>query len=123
MRFKETRFVMLHTGYPFGDKIKPLLEKRNVFVEFSAVNWMVFDDELADIIYDWLSYPGTSEKIMFGTDAGAPVFFWIAAKNSRQALYKALSRLIDQEIIDEDKAILIAEKIIRKNALRVHNLD
>jgi predicted TIM-barrel fold metal-dependent hydrolase len=123
MRFKETRFVMLHTGYPFGDKIKPLLEKRNVFVEFSAVNWMVFDDELADIIYGWLSYPGASEKIMFGTDAGAPVFFWIAAKNSRQALYKAFSRLIDQEIFDEDKAILIAEKIIRKNAIRVHNLD
>lgn len=81
MAFKDTRFVMLHTGYPFWDKIKPLLEKRNAFVEFSAVNWMVFDYELADILFDWLSYPGVSEKIMFGSDAGAAVFFWIAAEN------------------------------------------
>jgi hypothetical protein len=123
MRFKETRFVMLHTGYPFSDKIKPLLEKRNVFVEFSAVNWMVYDHELADILFGWLSYPGASEKIMFGSDAGAPTFFWIAAKNSRQALYLALSRLIEQNRIDEAKAILIAEKIMRTNAIRVHALD
>ncbi len=123
MAFKDTRFVMLHTGYPFGDKIKPLLEKRNVFVEISAVNWMVYDDELADILTDWLSYPGASEKIMFGSDAGAPAFFWIAAENSRQALYMALSRLIDQERINEDKAILIVKKIMRANAIRVHNLD
>ena len=123
MAFKDTRFVILHTGYPFGDQIKPLLEKRNVFVEFSAVNWMVYDDELADILSDWLSYPGVSEKIMFGSDAGAPVFFWIAAENSRQALYMALSRLIDQERINEDKAILIVEKIMRDNAIRIHNLD
>ncbi|MGD9344238.1 MAG: amidohydrolase family protein [Candidatus Aminicenantes bacterium] len=123
MRFKDTRFVMLHTGYPFGDKIKPMLEKRNVFVEFSAANWMVFDDELADILFDWLSYPGAAEKIMFGSDAGAPVFFWIAAKNSRQALYKALSRLIERKRIDEDKAVLIAKLIIRDNALRIHDLE
>jgi predicted TIM-barrel fold metal-dependent hydrolase len=123
MAFKDTRFVMLHTGYPFGDKIKPLLEKRNAFVEFSAVNWMVFDYELADILFDWLSYPGASEKIMFGSDSGAPVFFWIAAENSRQSLYMALSRLIDLDRIDEDKAMLIAKKIMRDNAIRVHNLD
>jgi hypothetical protein len=123
MRFKDTRFVMLHTGYPFGDKIKPLLEKRNVFVEFSAVNWMVYDDELAEILSNWLSYPGASEKIMFGSDAGAPVFFWIAAKNSRQALYKALSQLIDRGRISEDKAVLVAKKIMRENAIRIHNLD
>lgn len=123
MVFKDTRFVMLHTGYPFGDKIKPLLEKRNAFVEFSAVNWMVFDYELADILFDWLSYPGVSEKIMFGSDAGAPVFFWIAAENSRRALYIALSRLIDLNRIGENKAILMAKKIMRDNAIRVHKLD
>jgi hypothetical protein len=60
---------------------------------------------------------------MFGSDAGAPVFFWIAAKNSRQALYKALSRLIERKRIDEDKAVLIAKLIIRDNALRIHDLE
>jgi predicted TIM-barrel fold metal-dependent hydrolase len=123
MRFKDTRFVMLHTGYPFGSMIKPMLEKRNVFVEFSAANWMVFDDELANILFGWLSYPGATEKIMFGSDAGAPVFFWIAARNSRQALYKALSRLIEKERIDEDEAVLIARMIMRDNALRIHSLS
>jgi predicted TIM-barrel fold metal-dependent hydrolase len=123
MTFQETRFLMLHTGYPFGDKLKPLLEKRNAYVEFSAANWMVYENELANILFDWLSYPGASEKIMFGSDAGAPAFFWIAAENSRRALYSALSRLIDQNRIDEDKAMCIAKKIMRDNAIRLHNLD
>ncbi len=120
IRFKDTRFVMLHAGYPQWDKLKPLLEKRNAFVDFSAVNWMVYPRELAGILYDWLSYPGASEKIMFGSDAGAPVFYWIAARVTRDALYLALSRLIDEGIVSEGKAVLIAEKLMRGNALRVH---
>ncbi len=122
MKFKNTNFVMLHAGYPFWDKLKPILEKRNTYVELSAVNWFVYDDELEKILYEWLTYPGASEKIMFGSDAGAPVFFWISAKNSRIALYNALSKLIKKGIIDEEKAILIAQKIIRGNALKVHGL-
>lgn len=123
IRFKDTKFVMLHAGYPFWDKLKPLLEKRNIYVEFSAVNWFVFEHELEKILYEWLCYPGTSDKIMFGADGGTPVFFWIAAKNSRKALYQALAKLINNRIIGEEKAILIAEKIMRGNAIRVHRLN
>jgi len=122
LRFRNTRFLILHAGYPFWNELKPLLEKRNVFVEFSAANWMVYEDELAEILRSWLGYPGASEKIMFGSDAGAPVFFWIAARNSRGALRRALSGLIDAGIITEDKAILVASRIMRDNALRFHNL-
>lgn len=122
IRFKDTQFIMLHAGYPFWDKLKPLLEKRNIYVDFSAVNWFIFRHELKKILYEWLCYPGASEKIMFGTDGGAPVFFWIAAKNSRNALYQALAKLINNRIISEEKAILIAEKIMRNNAIRVHHL-
>ena len=123
IRFTETQILMLHAGYPSWDKLKPLLEKRNVYAEFSAVNWFVFEEELEKILYEWLEYPGASEKIMFGSDAGAPVFFWIAARNSREALFKALAQLINKGIIDEDKAILLAGKIMRDNALRLHGLE
>jgi len=123
MRFEKTRFVMLHSGYPWGPLMEPMLEKKNVFVEFSAVNWMVYWDNLADLLYQWLSYHNLAEKIMFGSDAGTPVFYWIAAENSRRALYMALSRLVDLNRFDEDMAILIARKIMRDNAIRVHKLD
>jgi len=123
MRFANTRFVMLHAGYPWWDLLEPLLEKKNVFVEFSAANWMIYWDQLADILYRWLSYHGLTGKIMFGSDAGTPVFFWIAAENSRRALYMALSKLIDQKRMSESMAISIAGKIMRENAIRIHNLD
>jgi len=123
IRFKDTQFLILHGGYPFWDKLKPLLEKRNIYVEFSAINWFVFDHELEKILSDWLCYPGASEKIMFGSDGGTPVFFWVAAKNTRKALYQALAGLIDRGIISEEKATLIAEKIMRKNAIRLHQID
>jgi hypothetical protein len=122
LRFRDTRFLILHAGYPFWNELKPLLEKRNVFVDFSAANWMVYEDDLAEILGSWLGYPGASDKVMFGSDAGAPVFFWIAAHNSRRALYRALAGLVDRGIITEDKAILVAGKIMRENALRLHNL-
>lgn len=122
LRYRNTRFVILHAGYPFWKELNPLLEKRNVFVDFSAVNWMVFEDELAGILGGWLAYPGAAEKIMFGSDAGAPVFFWMAARNSRQALYRALAGLIDRGVITEDQAMLVAGKVMRDNALRIHNL-
>jgi len=48
-------------------------------------------------------------------DAGTPVFYWIAAENSRRAPYIALSRLIDRKRFDETKAIDIARKIMREN--------
>jgi len=60
---------------------------------------------------------------MFGSDAGAPVFYWIAAENSRRALYIALSNLVDMKRFDEGKAISIAKKIMRDNAIRIHDLD
>ncbi|GEM_PF-2398772 len=123
LEFKKTKFVMLHAGYPHWDKLKPMLEKRNVFVEFSAVNWMVFDGELSQILYEWLSYHGISEKLMFGSDAGTPIFFWIAAENSRKALSKAMRRLVEEEIVDEEKAISLAKKVMRENARRVHQLE
>jgi len=123
IRFKETQFLILHGGYPSWDTLKPILEKRNAYVEFSAINWFTFEHELAKILHGWLCYPGASEKIMFGSDGGAPVFFWIAAQNSREALYRALSKLIGRGIIDEEKAVLIAEKIMRKNATRLHQID
>ncbi|MCJ7679343.1 MAG: amidohydrolase family protein [Candidatus Aminicenantes bacterium] len=121
-RFDRTRFLVLHAGYPFWNTIKPLLEKRNVCVEFSAVNWMVYDFELADILEDWLRYPGLTDKIMFGSDAGAPVFFWIAAENSRRALYTALAALADKGITSESDAVVFARNIMRSNALRFHGL-
>jgi predicted TIM-barrel fold metal-dependent hydrolase len=123
MRFQKTRFVMLHTGYPWGPMIEPLLEKENVHVEFSAANWMIYWDNLADLLYQWLSYHDLAEKIMFGSDAGTPVFYWIAAENSRRALYLALSRLVDMKRFDEDMAVSVARKIMRGNAIRVHKLD
>ncbi|NIM91848.1 MAG: amidohydrolase family protein [Candidatus Aminicenantes bacterium] len=123
IRFQETQFLILHGGYPSWDTLKPILEKRNAYVEFSAINWFTFEHELAKILHDWLCYPGASEKIMFGSDGGAPVFFWIAAQNSREALYRALAKLIDRGIIDEEKAVMIAERIMRKNAIRLHHLD
>jgi len=120
LRFVGTRFLILHASYPQADKLKPLLEKRNVFVEFSAVNWMVFEEELARILEDWFLYPGAADKVMFGSDAGAPVLFWIAARNSRQALYRALAALVARGRLSEDGAVRVAEKVMRGNALRLH---
>lgn len=122
MEFAGTKFVLLHAGYPYWRELKPLLEKKNVYVEISAANWMVFEEELAEILAEWCAYPGAARKIMFGADAGAPVFYHIAATNSRAALYRALARLIDRGIVNEAGAIEVARDILQRTASRVHDL-
>lgn len=44
------------------------------------------------------------------SEAGTPVFCWIAAENSRRALYIALSKPMAKHRFDEAKVIDIARK-------------
>jgi hypothetical protein len=72
-------------------------------------------------LYMHLSLFGNRKENM--PDAGTPLSHWIAEENSRRAIYIVLSKLIDMNRFDEAKAIDIARKIMRDNAIRVHNLD
>lgn len=66
-RMRNTTFVLIHGGMPFTQVTKYLLNKPNVYVDFSAQTFLTSSRELSGVIRSWLEF--TPEKVMFGTDA------------------------------------------------------
>ena len=52
-----------------------------------------------------------------------PAETYTCARTGRDSVYFALASMIEEDIIDEDTAIVIARKILRENALRLYRLD
>jgi phosphoribosylpyrophosphate synthetase len=47
---------------------------------------------------------------------------YVSSKVGRDAVYLALKSMIDDDIIDENTAIIIARKILRENAKKVYRI-
>ncbi len=66
---RDTKFVMIHGGWPFDKEAGAMLIKPNVYVDFSGQIFLRSTHAMSKTIRAWLEwYP---EKVLFGTDAGA----------------------------------------------------
>ena len=125
---RATTFVMLHGGSPFERHITSLILKPNVYVDTSVLEFMFSPQELARILRPWLE--SMPEHVLFGTDAD---FFspgmawvettWLGSRKGRQALAIALTQMIRDDVIDQDRAKEIAQSVLRRNAWQLYRLD
>ncbi|MFO7570857.1 MAG: hypothetical protein R6W75_13795 [Smithellaceae bacterium] len=79
---------------------------------------------LAATLRTWLEKPILWDKILYGSgyQSGERDLF-VAAKTARDAVYLALSGMMNDGILDENTAVTIASKVLRENAQRVYNLS
>jgi uncharacterized protein len=118
-----TRFVLLHGGWPQTRQTLWMLGKPNVYADFSMMDQMLSPAVLAGVLREWLGeYP---DKVLFGTDAFAdhnedPVGWvetgWVAARTARRALGIALTAMMNDGEISRDRAVQIAQMVMRTNA-------
>jgi hypothetical protein len=118
-----TRFVLLHGGWPQTRQTLSMLGKPNVYADFSMMDQMLSPAVLAGVLREWLGeYP---DKVLFGTDAFAdhnedPVGWvetgWVAARTARRALGIALTGMMNDGEISRDRAVQIAQMVMRTNA-------
>ncbi len=126
---RKTTFVLIHGGWPFARQSAAMLLKPNVYVDFSAIAFLIYPAELADVIRSWLEIE--PQKVMFGTDAfdmglkflGWEEFGWIASNSSRQALARALTGMMNDGEITRDEAVKLARMVLRENAVKLYKLD
>ena len=118
---RQTKFVMLHGGWPFIHEIASLLTKPNVYLDYSAQSLLLPPATLGQNIREWLEW--VPEKVLFGTDAypysdqlGWEESAWIAAKRGREALAIALGGMIRDGEISRDRALELARMVLRDNA-------
>jgi uncharacterized protein len=124
---RQTRFVMLHGGWPFTREITALLERPNAYLDYSMQDLVRTPAALAADLREWLEW--LPEKVMFGTDAypysdqlGWEESAWIAARNGRQALAIALTGMLRDGEISRERAGELARMVLRENARKLYGL-
>jgi predicted TIM-barrel fold metal-dependent hydrolase len=123
----KTNFVIIHGGWPFTKETAFLLNKPNVYADFSAQTFLLSPRKLSEVLRDWLElFP---EKALFGTDAFqiSPEVNWEEAayfttNNAREALALALTGMLDDGLITRARASELARMVLRENAIKLYGL-
>ncbi|OGP68094.1 MAG: hypothetical protein A2V69_03815 [Candidatus Portnoybacteria bacterium RBG_13_40_8] len=125
----EAKLVVLHGGYPRFDSAELLalargLMPNNVYIDISGnIMFRNHPSILAGTLRKWLEKPPLWNKIMYGSGAHhGERYIYVCSKVGRDAVYLALKSMIDDNIIDEDTAMIIARNILRENAQKLYNL-
>ena len=124
-RYLNTTFVLIHGGYPYFREVIWLASMKNVYIDTSEIETLVYPSEMKNVLKLWLeTYP---EKITFGSDAypfstalGAEESYWLAVYSAREALAAALAEMVASKEVTEDKALEIARGYLHDNALSLY---
>ncbi len=124
---RQTRFVMVHGGWPLTREITALLTKPNAYLDYSAQDLLLTAATLAAILREFLEF--VPEKVMFGTDAypylpemGWEESGWMAARTGREALALALTAMMREGEISRARAGELARMVLRENARKLYGL-
>jgi len=124
-RYLTTTFVLLHGGYPYERAAVWLTAMKNVYIDSSLMELLLYPSEFKQVLKEWLeAYP---DKIMYGSDAfpfteamGAEECYWIAAHSARTALAAALAEMVAEDEVTEPRALELARGYLHDNAVRLY---
>jgi uncharacterized protein len=126
-RLHGTNFVMLHGGWPFTREVTALLTKPNVYADYSAQTFTNYPRAVAQVLREWLEF--APEKVLFATDAypysdevGWEQAGWIANDTGRKALGLALTGMLNDGEITQDRALQLAHLVLHDNAAKLYGL-
>lgn len=125
---RQTNFVLIHGGYPFVREAEFLIEKPNVYADFSAQTFLLTPQALGRVLRGWLEYE--PEKVLFATDASPATpevsweeSAWMTNRTAREALAIALTGMINDGDITRERASELARMVLRENAVKLYRLN
>jgi len=124
-RYRATTFVLIHGGYPFERQAIFLASMKNVYLDSSGTELILYPNEFKNVLRNWLeTFP---EKVTFGTDAypyndalGVEEVYWVGIQSSRTALAAALAEMIAAREIPESRALEIARGYLHDTAAALY---
>jgi hypothetical protein len=124
-RYSNVTFVMIHGGYPYDRQAIWLAAAKNVYLDSSETEILLYPSEFKNTLKLWLeTFPG---KITFGTDAfpynevlGAEESYWLGVQSSRTALAAALAEMISMGEVSEAQALQMAHGYLHDNAVGIY---
>jgi hypothetical protein len=127
---RNTKFVLLHGGWPFYLTAQAMTDRPNVFTDFSAQTFYLTTHALAEVLRGWLEWH--PEKVLFGTDAysdaNTPLSDyeekqWLMTDKARRALAIALTGMLGDGEITRERAKEIAHMVMRDSSLALYRLN
>ncbi|MGA8231322.1 MAG: amidohydrolase family protein, partial [Candidatus Acidiferrales bacterium] len=124
-RYLGVTFVLLHGSYPLEREAIWLAAMKNVYLDSSLMELLLYPSELKESLKQWLEvYP---DKIIFGSDAfpfnqalGAEEVFWLGVRSARTALAAALAEMVADGEVTETKALELAHGYLHDNAAKLY---
>ena len=124
-RYLNTTFVLIHGGYPYYREVIWLAAMKNVYLDSSEIETLVYPSEMKNVLKFWLeTYP---DKITFGSDAypysaalGSEETYWLGVYSARDALAAALAEMVASNEVTEDKAFELARGYLHDNAFGLY---
>lgn len=136
----DTRFMLLHGGWPFVRETISLMAYPNVYTEFSCADIYHYPRTLSQQIREALEW--FPEKLMYGTDAYSDRVFgmlsgippkanplhgweekaWIIDRAGRQGLGLALSGMMQDGQITRAEAERLVTQVMRDTVIDFHRL-
>ncbi|MBI1740404.1 MAG: amidohydrolase family protein [Acidobacteriales bacterium] len=124
-RYSATTFVMIHGGYPLEREAIWLAAMKNVYMESSLMEIIMYPAAFKDSLRQWLeTFP---DKVTFGTDCfpyndvlGAEESYWLGAQSARQGLAAALAEMVSSGEITDAKAIEMAHAYLHDTAVSLY---
>jgi len=124
-RYSSTTFVMIHGGYPLERTAIWLAAAKNVYMDSSLMEVVMYPGAFKDSLKQWLeTFP---DKVTFGTDSfpyndalGAEESYWLGVVTARTALAQALAEMISEGEITEAKALEFAHAYLHDTAVSLY---
>ena len=124
-RYSDTTFVMIHGGYPFEREAIWLAARKNVYLDSSYQELVMYPSEFKKSLKQWLeTFP---DKITFGTDCfpynevlGAEESYWLGVQSGREALAAALAEMVSGGEVGEPKALEMAKAYLHDTAVSLY---
>jgi hypothetical protein len=124
-RYGSTTFVLLHGGYPFQQQAIWLAARKNVYLDSSLMELYLYPADFKNVLRSWLLlFP---DKIVFGSDAfpfndavGAEESYWIAVRTARISLAAALTEMVVNHELTEERAVAFAHGYLHDNAAALY---
>lgn len=124
-RYQSTTFVMIHGGYPYDRQSIWLAAVKNVYLDTSETEILLYPSEFKRLLKQWLeTFP---DKVTFGTDCfpynealGAEESYWLGVESSRTALAAALAEMISEKEVTEAQALQLAHGYLHDNAVGIY---
>ena len=122
MAYRNLKFVIFHSGYPYGSELATMAKNfANVTIDLC---WMhIISPRVArDYLSEYIETVPTNKITGFGGDYRFVEGAAIHAEMARQNVAWVLAEKLLNGYLNEDQAVELAEKILRRNAISIYRL-